>query len=184
MKKIILFLLVILSQLVTNCSNNNSSSSNSSSNSGSFGMKINGVDCNISTPTTNATLYWDLVTNSDGSHYYKIVALFRRNGITYTLPNNLTLKLKTENLTVNQIFPASSQYSPSNPISMGVWDGGDIRLYTCNSSSTGQVKITQFDGVTMSGVFSFTDLFELSNYTTMPFANVTDGVFTNIPKKN
>ncbi len=183
MKKVSLIFMVLLSQFFISCSSDNSSSSNPSSTNVGFSMKVNGVDCSISTPTTNATLYWNLVTNNDGSHYYKIVALFRRNGITYTLPNTLNLKLKTENLTVNQTFPASSQYSSSNPINMSIWDGGDLRLYTCNTNTTGQIKITQFDGVTMSGEISFTNLFELSNYSTMPFANITDCVFTNIPKK-
>jgi hypothetical protein len=185
MKKINFILLIIISQLLINCSKSDSTSTTSPSTNSSFSMKLNAVNCLPATPTTNSVLYWDKVTNNDGTHYYKIVVLFKRNGISSNLPDDINFKLNTENLSVNQIFTATSELSPSNPIDLlMIQDGGSQRLYKCNSNSTGQIKITQFDGVTMSGEFSFGNLKEMQNYATIPYINITDGVFTNIPKKN
>jgi len=181
MKKINFILLIIISQLLMNCSNNDSTSVTPPSNIGTFSMKLNAVNCIPITPTTNSVLYWDKVTNNDGTHYYRVDFLFSRNGDNSPW-NQVQLQLKTENITTNQIFQVNTISDPINQIS--IMDGGSIRFYKSASNSTGQIKITQFDGVTMSGEFSFGNLKEIQNYSTVPYINITDGVFSNIPKKN
>ncbi len=181
MKKINFILLIIISQLLINCSKSDTVSTSAPSNSSTFSMKLNTLNCIPITPTTNSVLCWNKVTNNDGTHYYTVDFLFSRNGDNSPW-NQMQLQLKTENITTNQIFQVNTTSDPISQIS--IMDGGAIRFYNSASNSTGQIKITQFDGVTMSGEFSFGNLKETQNYSTVPFINITDGVFTNIPKKN
>nr|WP_299416605.1 DUF6252 family protein [uncultured Emticicia sp.] len=184
MKKVSLIFMVLLSQFFISCSSDNSSSSNPSSTNVGFSMKVNGVDCTLCTPINNGTIFWKKFTNNDGSHSYSLVALFSRNGDN-NLNNQVKFVFKTENLLPNQIFPVSPLYTPTDPITwITIVDGGAGRLYNANTNSTGQIKITQFDGVTMSGTFSFSHLNEYTNYSTLPFIDITDGVFTNVPVAN
>jgi hypothetical protein len=177
MKKITLILLVVIAQFFTNCSS--SSNADSSSNGGTFSMNLNGENCTLLTPTYNSTLKWKKVTNSDGTHYYGITIMYNRNGDNNML-NQVLLRLKTENLTPNQIFTVNSAVDPVLQVS--VYYDGAARFYKSASISSGQVKITEFDGVTMSGEFYFDNLKEIQSYVNIPYITIADGVFSNVPE--
>ncbi len=179
MKKINFILLIIISQLLMNCSNNNSSSSaNPTSNDATLSFKLN----NDNYEGSNLNLggcKWNIQTNSDGSHYYHIE--FGCNKVGDNIIQGAVFHINSESIVTNQIFPClySSSYSQFTVTN----SNAGYMSYVVGQNTTGQIKITSFDGSKMSGEFSYVNLRNAINGSA-PTANVSNGIFTNVPFHN
>ncbi|PWA06600.1 DUF6252 family protein [Flavobacterium psychrotolerans] len=178
MKKINFILLVIISQLMVNCSNNNDPNPvTPPPNNPTLSMKIDDVEYK---GEGAVSLNWKKKTKDDGTHYY-VISIFYNKVIG--APNGYTdlggFNIKTENIEANQVFQLSSANILNVTFSRPEGLSNTISLYANDLASTGQLKITSFDGSKMSGEFSFNNLRYL--FSTSTRINVTNGVFTNIP---
>ena len=175
MKKINFILIIIISQLSMNCSKSDSISTTPTSSDPTFSCKLNndnyeGANLNL------GGCKWNIQTNTDGSHFYYIeIGASKVGGNTQQIAR---FHLNSESITTNQIFPClynttSYQFSITS---------GSL-AYVVGQNTTGQIKITSFDGSKMSGEFSYVNLRNAINGSA-PTANVSNGIFTNVPFHN
>lgn len=172
MKKKYLILLFVASQLLINCSSNSSDSvTPSATTDPTFSMNVSNV-LYTGTNLSSGGCKWNKQTNTDGTHVYFLEIMCAK-----ATDNNVHIAhfyLNTENIIANQVIPVSvSTFHTFFAIDN----------YYNVANSTGQVKITSFDGTKMSGEFSFTNLYSNGNTTTQP-VTVTNGIFNNIPNHN
>ena len=171
MKKINFILLIIISQLLINCSKSDSNTATPSSSDPKFSCKLNndnyeGANLNL------GGCKWNIQTNTDGSHFYYIEIVCSKVGDN--IQQIAKFHLNSESIATNQIVPSTtSQFF----ISSG------STVYIVGQNTTGQIKITSFDGSKMSGEFSYVSLKNAINGSA-PTANVSNGIFTNIPFHN
>ena len=176
MKKINFILLIIISQLLINCSHNDSNNIAPISNDATLSFKLNN-DNFVGSNLNLGGCKWNIQTNTDGSHYYQIE--FACSKVGDNILQAAVFRINSESIVTNQVFPclynsSNSQFTVSN--------GGSIP-YVVGQNTTGQIKITSFDGSKMSGEFSYVDLINPINGSA-PTANVSNGIFTNVPFHN
>lgn len=162
--------------LFTNCSSDNEQDNQSNSDTRPrMTLKINDIDYKESVieafGEATHTLYWDKKENYNGSYSYSIYGFIEgTNGHDYIEVISFDLG---ESIQTNQVFNSTDKNFSCYVLFL------NKRFDFEEGVTTRQLKITHFDGKTISGEFSFSKL--KSDYVSMPFITITKGVFTHIP---
>lgn len=173
-KRICLVVLALV--LFTNCSSDDKEDNNSDNDTTPrMTLKINDIDYRESVGEAFGeaihTLSWDKKENFNGTFSYSIYGFIEgTNKHDYIEVISFDLG---QNIQTNQVFDSNNKNFSAYVLFL------NKRFDFEDGVTTGQLKITYFDGKTMSGEFSFNKL--RSDYVSMPFINITKGVFTHIP---
>ncbi len=130
---------------------------------------------------SNDRLKWNKTINSNGTYDYSIYGYIHQNNFTVSFPKSISFSLGS-NIQNGQIININT---PGFLFSI-MGSGLDTSEYHfVNGTSSGQLKITYYDGITMSGEFNFTNIVKYVenpqigvNYTN----NTIQGTFTSIEK--
>ncbi len=182
MKKLIF--LLPLCFLLSNCSSDSSSDSNSNPNPDSrITLILNGVTYHeeVSFPPPNYTLVHSLSWyGSTGSNYGIRGYITNGNDTTLGMVKNLNLNFGTS-IEEGQIIPVSTtgfDFSLTGDLL------NPMDYLFVSGTTTGQIKITYFDGVKLSAEFTFNSL-KSNNYSDpISFVNTVTGNITLIEKEN
>ena len=170
-----IFLCVVIITSLTNCSKDDSTNEGSNSGTSRMTLKLNNIDYKEDAGTFNGnaynTLAWDKTENTDGTFTYHIRGVIvGTNNFAYAETIEFYLGPSVK---INQVYEANSN-------NFGVYiDFLDKNYSDGYSETTGQLKITYFDGKTMSGEFHFEKL--KSQYVSSPYCNASSAIFTHIP---
>lgn len=184
MKKILILFTLLF--VLTNCSqesvdewNNTVGGINPNS---KITMKINNTTYQEYIDLNNP-LSWSKTANGNGTFNYSIYGYIHENNFTVSFPKSIRFSLGT-NVQNGQIININTPGFEFSILGNGL-DTSEYRFY--NGISSGQIKITHFDGVTMSGEFNFSGI---TKYVENPQIgidynnNTIVGTFTSIEKQN
>ncbi len=153
---------------ILSCSSDDDSNTNNSSQEAEpkISFKVNGIEVSESISYVNGSAIhsarWYLNENLDGT-FNNHISSITNNGF-------IDLNLKESELVEGQIYNLDNlgytfiTYNDKN--------------YYIDNTTMGQILITQISNNQISGTFYFENLY--SGYQSLPYINVTDGVFTNI----
>lgn len=138
-------------------------------------LKIDGVDYEEWVFGSVHSLYWEKRKVSENSFVYVISGLMHRTDGTGTV-GQINFDLGSS-IKVNQIIEVTNMSTANNYFSVNLSVGS--KVFDSYEVTSGQLKITHFDGKTISGEFTVNNM-QLASFTP-EFINVTKGVFKNIP---
>jgi hypothetical protein len=181
MKKLIL--LLPLCFLLSNCSSDSGSSSNSNPDS-RITLKLNGVTYHedVSFPPPNYTLVHSLTwSHATGTDYSINGYVTNGNDTTLGIVKELRINLGTS-ITEGQVIPVSSTGFDFSLTTSDLIN--PMEYFFVSGTTTGQIKITHFDGVKLSAEFTLNSL-KSNNYSDpISYANTVTGSVTLIEKAN
>jgi len=173
-KNTFLYAFVILS--FTNCSSDDTEDIDSNNvDKPRMTLKIDDIDYEEWVIGSIHSFYWEKRKISDNSYTYVITGLIQKTNDTEYL-GEIDFDLGSS-IKVNQILEVTNLNTANNYFSMNIILGN--KVYDSYDVTTGQLKITHFDGKTISGEFTVNKL-QLASFTPQ-FINITKGVFKNIP---
>jgi hypothetical protein len=131
---------------------------------------------------SNESLSWNKSLNSNGTYNYLIDGYIQTNGLlSFSSPKYINFYLGA-NIHDGQIINVNTPEFQFSILGNGLETS---EYHFVNGTSSGQIKITHFDGVTISGEFSFSKIFKYienpkigENLTN----NTISGTFTKILK--
>jgi hypothetical protein len=186
MKKLLLFFVALT---LVNCSTEDSDNSSNSNSRAS--LKINSTNFsellvhNSSTNQMEHSLEWYKTDNGDGTFSYGISGYITSSTET-SLGNDAYFSIDLgEDIVQGQIINVNS---PDFELDIAyTLSASNVGYRNWNGTTTGQIKITHFDGVTMSGEFSYANVVK---YTDNPIVgedysnNTVVGTFSSITNSN
>ena len=140
-------------------------------------MKIN--DISYQEDSSSDGLTWDKIANGNGTYDYSINGYIQEKPYTIWWPKTLKLKLGTK-IQSGQIINGNT-----TGFNFVIYGNGlnESEYRFVNGTSKGQIKITSFDGITMSGEFSFTEIVHFSDRPVSNYKNNTiSGSFNSLVK--
>ncbi len=195
--KLKIYLILGLSLLLSNCS----SSDSDSSSDGDFKFTLDGYyNFTPVTETDDPFMFWIANIENNGSTTYKISRQLKREGSNPIFNQDIV----NIDLSINIVGPLEANHI--YPITVCKFDCLDLPYNDgnnggCNTidlvkdlTTTGQIKITSFDGNNLSGTFYFNNLansisnqqyaavFGCTSFPAQQHFTISNGVFTNIPK--
>jgi hypothetical protein len=181
MKKLIF--LLPLCFLLSNCSSSDSSDASNSNPDSRITMNLNGVTFHeeVSFPPPNYTLVHSLTwSHATGTNYTINGYVTNGNDTTLGIVKELRINLGN-NIQEGQIIPVTTtgfDFSLNGDLL------NPMDYLFVSGTTTGQIKITHFDGVKLSAEFTFNSL-KSNNYSDpISFANTVTGNITLIDKAN
>lgn len=197
--KLRIYLILGLSLLLTNWS----SSDSVNSLDGEFKFTLDGYyDFTPVTETDDPFMFWIANIENNGSTTYKISRQLKRVG-SNPIFNQDAVNIE---LSINIVGPLEANHTYSITACkiecLGLpYNDNNAELLGCNSldlgkdlTTTGQIKITSFDGNNLSGTFYFNNLVNsisnqqysalwgCSSFPAQQHFTISNGIFTNIPK--
>lgn len=190
MKKL-LFLFVSIA--FVNCSNDDAeiSSDNPINTNSRVSLKINNTNFNellVHNSSTNQmehSLEWYKINNGDGTFSYGVSGYITSSTET-SMGSDASFSIDLgKDIVQGQIINVNS---PDFELDIAyTLSASNVGYRNWNGTTTGQIKITHFDGVIMSGEFNFANV---NKYTDHPnvgedlFNNTVVGTFSSITKSN
>lgn len=190
MKKL---LLLFVSITFVNCSNDDAElpSENLVNTNSRISLKINNTNFSelfVNNPATNQSehsLEWSKIDNGNGTFNYGITGYITSSTET-SLGSDASFNIDLGNdIVQGQIINVNSPGFELDIVY--ILSASNVGYRNWNGTTTGQIKITHFDGVTMSGEFNFANV---NKYTDNPnvgedlFNNSVVGTFSSITKSN
>lgn len=116
------------------------------------------------------------IEKTDGTFFYRFDAFCKPIDSVSGMGEYVRISLNTDPIIINKVYDCIYLGKFIAGTSIHVFGKSFLNL---NSRETEcKLIITAFDGKTISGTFSFINLY--SDYVSYPKVNITDGVFTNI----
>lgn len=182
MKKLFFFLPLCF--LLSNCSSSDSSDASNSNPDSRITMNLNGIAFHeeVSFPPPNYTLVHSLTwSHATGTNYSINGYVTNGNDTTLGTVKSLYINLGTS-ITEGQIIPVNTSGFNFSLTSSDLIN--PMEYFFVSGTTTGQIKITHFDGVKLSAEFTFNSL-KSNNYSDpISFANNVTGNITLIEKAN
>lgn len=182
MKKLIF--LLPLCFLLSNCSSDSDSSSNDSNPNpdSRITLKLNGDNYHeeVSFPPPNYTLVHSLTWSGEPGSGYSINGYITNTTVTtFGTVKSIDINLGTT-ITEGQIIPVSTAGFDFSLTSTGLLNS--MEYFFVSGTTTGQIKITHFDGVKLSAEFTFNSIKSTNYSDPISYANTVTGNITLIEK--
>jgi hypothetical protein len=147
-------------------------------------LKINDTNYQEYTDDNNHA-YWNIYNNGNGTNNYSIKSYINVIGINVVaFPKTIEINFSGTKLENGQIINGNA-----TGFNFTIYGSGldTSEYHFVNGTSTGQIKITNFNGVTMSGEFSFTRIVKFVEYPQIGVDyqnNTINGTFNSVVKYN